>query len=159
MVVALIALFVSFGGVSYGLATGSINSREIKNNSIRSKDVRDNAIRGLDVRNGSLSAADFTAGQLPAGPAGPAGPQGTFGSVVLRTVQNYNGQGGVVDCEPGEYAVGGGAFDVQPFTIGIRLSTPLPSFDPGADPSRPTRWHVSFTARPDSADLYAVCVK
>ena len=35
MVVALIALFVAMGGVSYGVATGSIDGREIKNNTVR----------------------------------------------------------------------------------------------------------------------------
>jgi hypothetical protein len=37
-VVASIALFIALGGTSYGLATGSIGSREIKNNSVRSDD-------------------------------------------------------------------------------------------------------------------------
>lgn len=49
MVVALIALFLSLGGVSYGLATGSIDSREIRNNTIRGKDIRDGTIRFRDV--------------------------------------------------------------------------------------------------------------
>src|SRR3954447_2901996 len=67
-VLASIALFVSLGGVSYGVATGSINSREIKNNTIRGKDIRNNQVsssdlrnnsaRGRDVRNGSLTGAD-----------------------------------------------------------------------------------------------------
>ena len=35
-VLAALALGVSLGGVSYGVATGSINSREIKNGTIRS---------------------------------------------------------------------------------------------------------------------------
>ena len=42
LVIACIALFVSLGGVSYGVATGFIDSREIKNNTIRSKDMRNN---------------------------------------------------------------------------------------------------------------------
>jgi hypothetical protein len=62
-VIALIALFVSLGGVSYGLATGSVSSREIKNNTVRSK----------DVRNSSLLPKDFAAGQRPKGRSNPAG--------------------------------------------------------------------------------------
>ena len=42
LVIACIALFVSLGGVSYAVATGSIDSREIRNNTISSNDVRNN---------------------------------------------------------------------------------------------------------------------
>ena len=38
--VASLALFLSLGGVSYGLATGSIDGREIRNNTIRGSDIR-----------------------------------------------------------------------------------------------------------------------
>ena len=68
MVVALLSLFVSLGGVSYGLATGSIDSREIKNGAVRSADVRDGAIRGKDVRDGALTGGDVdeaTLGKVP----------------------------------------------------------------------------------------------
>ena len=44
LVVSFIALFVALGGVSYGVATGSIDSREIKNNSILSRDIHNNGI-------------------------------------------------------------------------------------------------------------------
>src|SRR5712691_974691 len=74
LVISMIALFVSLGGVSYGVATGSIDSREIKNNSIRSKDIRNNqvntndirnnSVRGKDVRNSSLTGADVAANKL-----------------------------------------------------------------------------------------------
>ena len=58
MVVALLALFLSLGGVSYGVATGSIGSRDIKNNAVRGADVRNNDIRGADVRTGTLRGSD-----------------------------------------------------------------------------------------------------
>jgi hypothetical protein len=82
-VISLVALFCSLGGVSYGLATGSIDSREIKNNTVRSKDIRNNSVRGRDVRNASLLARDFAPGQLPAGPrglTGATGPRGETGA-------------------------------------------------------------------------------
>jgi hypothetical protein len=44
LVVSFVALFVALGGVSYGVATGSIDSREIKNNSILSRDIHNNGI-------------------------------------------------------------------------------------------------------------------
>ena len=59
MVVALIALFVSLGGVSYGVATGSIDSRELKNNTVRSGDLRNNDVRGKDLRTGSVASSDL----------------------------------------------------------------------------------------------------
>ena len=68
LVIACIALFVSLGGVSYGVATGFIDSREIANNTIRSKDIRNGAIltqdirnnevRGFDIRNSSIQGRD-----------------------------------------------------------------------------------------------------
>ena len=39
MVVALLALFISLGGVSYGVATSSIDSRDIRNDSLKGVDV------------------------------------------------------------------------------------------------------------------------
>jgi hypothetical protein len=59
MVVALIALFVALGGVSYGFATGSIDSREVKNDSLRSGDLRNNDIRSLDIRNNEIRGRDI----------------------------------------------------------------------------------------------------
>jgi hypothetical protein len=59
LVVACIALFLSLGGVSYGLATGSIDSREIKNNSVTSSDIRNNSIRTFDIRNDSVRGFDI----------------------------------------------------------------------------------------------------
>jgi hypothetical protein len=64
MVVALIALFVSLGGVSYGVATGFIDSREIKNNTVATKDLKNNDIRSGDVRNNALTGADVNESSL-----------------------------------------------------------------------------------------------
>jgi hypothetical protein len=59
LVIACIALFLSLGGVSYGLATGSIDSREIKNNQVRSSDLRNNSIRTFDIRNNEVRGFDI----------------------------------------------------------------------------------------------------
>jgi hypothetical protein len=92
MLVALVALFVSLGGVSYGVATGFIDSRELKNNAvstkdlknndIRSGDVRNNSLKGADIANRSLASVDFRAGELPAGATGPTGPRGPSNAFV-----------------------------------------------------------------------------
>ena len=59
MVVSLIALFLSLSGVSYGVATGFIDSREIKNNEVRSLDIRNNEIRTRDIRNNEVRGIDI----------------------------------------------------------------------------------------------------
>jgi hypothetical protein len=59
MIVALIALFVSLSGVSYGVATGFIDSREIKNNEVRSIDIRNNEVRTRDLRNNEVRGVDI----------------------------------------------------------------------------------------------------
>jgi hypothetical protein len=92
MIVALIALFLSLGGVSYGVATGFIDSRELKNNAvstkdlknndIRSGDVRNNGLTGTDIANRSLRSVDFREGELPAGATGATGPRGPSDTFV-----------------------------------------------------------------------------
>ena len=63
-VLAGLAVFVSLGGVSYGVATGSINSREIQNGTVQSRDVRDGALKGRDIANGTLRSRDVEDGVL-----------------------------------------------------------------------------------------------
>ena len=64
MVIALIALFIAMGGVSYGVATGSIDGREIKNNTVKSGDLRNNDIRGKDIRTGTIGGSDVASNTL-----------------------------------------------------------------------------------------------
>ena len=59
LVISCIALFVSLGGVSYGVATGYIDSREIRNNTITSGDVRNNTLRTFDIRNNEVRGFDI----------------------------------------------------------------------------------------------------
>jgi hypothetical protein len=64
MVVALLALFVALGGVSYAVRTGSIDSREIRNGAVQSRDVRNDSLQGIDVENNSLGGGDIAAGTV-----------------------------------------------------------------------------------------------
>jgi hypothetical protein len=64
LAIACVALFVSLGGVSYGVATGSIDSREIKNNTVRSLDLRNNDVRGRDIRNSTIQGRDVALNTL-----------------------------------------------------------------------------------------------
>ena len=114
MVIALIALFLSLSGVSYGVATGFIDSREIKNNEVRSldirnnqvrtRDLRNNEVRGIDIRNSTVQGRDValntltgediredSLGKVPsaasadsATTAGSAGSAGSVGGVSFR---------------------------------------------------------------------------
>jgi hypothetical protein len=59
LVISLIALFLSLSGVSYGVATGFIDSREIKNNEVRSLDIRNNEVRTRDLRNNEVRGIDI----------------------------------------------------------------------------------------------------
>jgi hypothetical protein len=59
LVISIIALFVSLGGISYGFAAGSIDSREIKNNDVRTRDLRNNDIRTRDLRNNDIRTLDL----------------------------------------------------------------------------------------------------
>lgn len=58
LVISCVALFLSLGGVSYGVATGFIDSREIRNNTITSGDVRNNTLRTFDIRNNEVRGFD-----------------------------------------------------------------------------------------------------
>ena len=64
LVIAGIALFVSLGGVSYAVATGSIDSREIKDNTIRGKDMRSSSITAREIRRRSLDGTDIKIGRV-----------------------------------------------------------------------------------------------
>jgi hypothetical protein len=60
----LLALFITLGGTSYAVATGSIDSREIRNNTIRTQDVRNHTLVGRDVRDGAIGTQDVRDGRL-----------------------------------------------------------------------------------------------
>jgi hypothetical protein len=90
LVLSAIALFLAMGGVSYGLATGSVDSREIRNNTIRSGDVRNRAIRGRDVKNDTITGRQVLERKLRTVPdaAGLAGVR----AVRLPAFTLTNGQ-------------------------------------------------------------------
>jgi hypothetical protein len=72
MVVACIALFVAMGGVSYGVAAGFIDSREIKNNTIRGKDVKNGALTGKEFKRDSVGGLSINEGRLGVVPTAEA---------------------------------------------------------------------------------------
>jgi hypothetical protein len=64
MVVALLALFISLGGVSWAVATGSIGTRAVKDGSLQSRDIRDGTLQARDVANGKLRGSDLADGTV-----------------------------------------------------------------------------------------------
>ena len=90
LVISCIALFVSLGGVSYGVATGFIDSREIKNNSVRSADIRNSNVEGRDVASNTLKGADISEqdlGKVPSASVADAATSATSaGTAGVRGV-------------------------------------------------------------------------
>jgi hypothetical protein len=63
-VIGYLALFIALGGTSYGLRTGVIDSREIRNNTVRTQDLRNNDIRSRDIRNRTIVGRDVLSNSL-----------------------------------------------------------------------------------------------
>ncbi len=97
LVIACIALFVSLGGVSYGLATGSIDGREIKNRSLTGNDIKDKSLRGSKakpdtfgggaVKESTLGTVNFARGVESSAVVSPTGAvvRSTGGATAQRT--------------------------------------------------------------------------
>ena len=73
MVIALIALFLALGGVSYA-------AMEIPRNSVGTSQLKASAVTSTKVKDRSLLARDFKIGELPRGEQGPAGERGATGA-------------------------------------------------------------------------------
>ena len=122
--IAAIALFVALGGVSYGFATGSIDSREIADNTIRSKDVRNNGlltrdlrnndIRGIDIRNNTIRARDVAPDTL------------TDDQIDESKLQEVPGAARLAGRLPSDFA------NAQPEAVHLVGTTGEPAFAPGA---------------------------
>jgi hypothetical protein len=102
-VLALIAVFVALGGVSYAAVT--INGKNIQNNSIPGKKLKNGAVTNKKVKANSLRANRLTVAaraslrgargpQGPAGLPGAQGPQGPQGQQGPQGPQGPQGQQG-----------------------------------------------------------------
>jgi len=139
-VLGVVAIFIALTGTSYAVATGSIGSREIKNNGVRSKDIRTDQLQCADVRDGSLLAVDFKAGELGAtgtqGPKGDTGLQGDPGMSGYVQVDAFSAgdssqeQSATATCPQGTKALGGGAtINTGGSRVDLALASSLPRFD------------------------------
>ncbi len=98
MVVASAALFVALGGTSYAVATGSIDSREIRNGTIVEKDIKSQGIEGSDIKNGALAARDIKPGSLTGASLAP----GVAGKTSRWALVNRGGQ---IEAQSGGFSV------------------------------------------------------
>ncbi len=73
MVVATVALFMSLGGVSYGLATGSIDSREIRNNTCAARTCATRTLSSSDLGDSGRPVRKFGPVGIGLGGTGHAG--------------------------------------------------------------------------------------
>ncbi len=95
LVIACIALFVAMGGVSYGFATGSIDSREIRNGGVTTNDLRNNEVRGRDIRNSTIGGRDVAFNTLSGNDIKESGLRQVPSAAVATFAGNANTLGGV----------------------------------------------------------------
>ncbi|NLT06104.1 MAG: hypothetical protein GXY03_07315 [Solirubrobacterales bacterium] len=149
-VLALVALFVALGGVSYAAAT--IHGKNIKNGTITTKKLKNGTVTNAKVKKGSLKANRLSPGaraalkgdagpQGAAGPQGPQGPQGAPGTAVAYAQVNDNPLGFVAQRTSGFAGL------TRP-SAGLYCLAPTASvadvaFD-GAQPTRPTVASVEY---------------
>jgi hypothetical protein len=89
LVISLVALFVSLGGVSY--AVTQIGTSQIKNGAVTGKKIRNSTIRSRDVRRNSLGPRAIAEGKLRVGFATNAGNATTAGGFADFAVIGANG--------------------------------------------------------------------
>jgi Collagen triple helix repeat (20 copies) len=163
----MLALFIALSGTAYAatLPRNSVGTAQLKRNAVTSAKVKPRSLLGSDFRPGQLPAGP-QGPQGPQGPAGPRGaegppgargaegatgargaegargpqgPQGPAGATNV-TVRTGPPQGGPAEvfCNPGEVAVGGGGFPIDPSTELTFLRYSRPNEDSGT----PTGWSV-----------------
>jgi hypothetical protein len=149
-VLALVALFVALGGVSYAAAT--INGKNIKNNSIPGKKLKNRAVTNKKVKPNSLGANRLTAAaraslrgaqgpQGAQGAAGPQGPQGPAGTALAYAQVNDTGPAFVTQRTSGFNGVTRPA--VGQYCLALADALVAQAFS-GGDATRPTVASVEF---------------
>jgi hypothetical protein len=156
LVIALLALFASVGGVGYAAAT--VTGRDVRNNSLTGRDVSTSSVRGKDVKHDSMTGSDVRESRLGKVPAATAAD--TAGSARIAQVQIVTATGtapasgaagsATATCPAGLKVVGGGA----------QVADPNNAFVNDIWPSAPN----AFTARAFSGSgtdqsftVYAIC--
>jgi hypothetical protein len=94
MVVAIVSLVVSLGGVSYAVAT--ITSGDIVNGTIRNRDFKDGTLRGQEAKRdgfggGAIKEQSLDTSRLDASKLGPVPAAATADGLVRHVVVASNG--------------------------------------------------------------------
>lgn len=134
LVIAVLALFVALGGTSYAvksLPKNSVSAKQLKKNAVTSKKIKSNAVTAKKIKKGSIDASKVKAdsltgaqineatvnvGRLDYNSAVVANPSLAFSTDPVPTPTL-----GVVGCDPGLKAVGGG----------VKLEDPSATFSVG----------------------------
>lgn len=95
LVIACLALFVSLGGVSYGLATGVVDTNALRNNTIRTQDLRNNDIRAIDIRNSTIRGRDVALNTLTGSDVAESKLKQVPSAAQADTAGNASALGGV----------------------------------------------------------------
>jgi hypothetical protein len=159
--IAMVALFVALGGVSYAAAT--INGKDIKNKSIAGKKLKNGAVNKAKVKKGSLTADRLTAGaraslkgnQGNPGPAGPQGPQGVAGTALAYAQVSSTGASSLVSARTSGFVAvtrpATGRYCLQPTPEVIAQA-----FAPNGSPTRPTVASVEYGNTSNQEDQLTV---
>jgi hypothetical protein len=115
LVISLVALFLSLGGVGYAAVT--ITGKNVKNSSLTGKDVKNSSLTGKDVKNDSLTGSDVREsglGKVPSAAAADAAGSANIAAVQIVTAAGTAPASGApatatATCPAGLKVVGGGA--------------------------------------------------
>jgi hypothetical protein len=126
MMVALLALFVSLGGVGYAatqLPRNSVGTAQLRANAVTGAKLANGAVTSSKVGDHSLLARDFRSGQLPSGAQGAQGPQGPQGPPgAAGTINSVPAGGDLTGTYPNP-SIGVGKVDATRLADGSVTST------------------------------------
>jgi hypothetical protein len=133
LVISLVALFVSIGGIGYAATTitgknvknSSLTGKDVKNSSLTGSDIKNSSLSGKDIKNNSLTGSDVLESKLGKVPS--AGTADTAGAARIAQVKIVTAHGtapatgtppvgtATATCPAGYAVVGGGGqvSDVQ----------------------------------------------
>jgi hypothetical protein len=169
LVISLVALFVSIGGIGYAATTitgknvknSSLTGKDVKNSSLTGSDIKNSSLSGKDIKNNSLTGSDVLESKL--GKVPTAGAADTAGSARISQVRTVTATGtapndgsagtATATCPTGLSVVGGGARVPDPDTsfIDDMFPSSLTAFTARVTgPNTGTGPGVTFT-------VYAIC--
>ena len=139
MVVALLALFIALGGVSYGVAT--IGTRDLKNRAVTAKKLRNGAVTTKKLRNGAVTSRKVKRNGLGGGVIDESSLEEVPSANTARNATALDGTLASGKTLRGNFAVAGtndpvGFVDESAISFAIPLAA-APTFNsrtPGAPP-------------------------